>query len=243
VEQAMAAAVGMFAKTAGAGAAKNELPNWIKILNSQRRVDEVEELALAAICANAGEVKFIEQCQEYRIRAKLIAGKPKEALALARGYYNVCAMPNTSRAIELACECLYDLNKDKDPGAVVKRFKLQQVVGASGPLPAGETAMLLEAEIDPKPYKSGIETAELDVNGFTGLTAKGNLLLLAGQIKEAEAVFDKAYSLASEKNLAVATEGKARVMRARDGTVFNANTWILSLRPDGTAPTTRPNGQ
>jgi hypothetical protein len=63
------------------------------------------------------------------------------------------------------------------------------------------------------------------------MLGKGNLLLLAGKPAEAKKVFDKAYTLASDKNLAAATESVARAIRAEDSAVGRANAWILSLRP------------
>jgi len=175
---------------------------------------------------------LILNCDEARVRAKLLAGKPQEALSLGKGLYNVCAMPDTSKAIDLISECLYDMNKDADPAGAVKKFKLQQIRGAAATQPsAADDNALAGIEIDPKPYKTGIEHAQTAEDGWEALMGEGNLLLLSGQPKEAAKVFDKAYSLASDKNLPAATEAVARAMRAQDGTVGRANAWILSLRP------------
>jgi hypothetical protein len=59
----------------------------------------------------------------------------------------------------------------------------------------------------------------------------GDLLLLADRPKEARAAFEKAYTLASDKDLATASESIARCMRAEDGSIGRANAWVLSICP------------
>ena len=237
VQQAMQYALQMLGDEKDAKKAADEAPKWLKSLLSQKRLDKVEELALAAIVAQPTSLSLIEKCQEFRIRATLVSGKPKEALALAKGLYNVCSMPSTSHAIDLISECIYDLNKDGNPVEAVKKYKLQQIRGAWPPTAAQktaepETSMVAEIQVDDKAYRDAIVACDLNADGFTGLLAKGNLLLLAGQSKEAKKVLEKAYSLAPDKSLAVATDAFARAMRAEDGTVGRANAWILSLRPE-----------
>lgn len=214
----------------------DELSNWLKLLRAQKRYDEVETVAFLGICAQAASLPDVQKYQEARVRANLAAGRPKEALALAKGYYNVCAMPDTSHAIELLSECLYDVNADHEPAAIVKKLRQQQLQGASisatQPSPGQEPLILSAIRIDPKPYEQALASIELDDSGFATLLAKGNLLLLADRPKEAKKFFDKAYALATDRNLVLATESVARAMRAEDGTVGRANNWILSLRPE-----------
>lgn len=242
VQQTVTAAVGMLGDPKNSKKAADETLDWLKILLSQRRVDEIEELAIAAICAQADSTVFVEKCQELRVRAKLIDGKPQDALVLAKSLYNVCAMPNTSHAIDVICECIYDSNKDSNPIAAIKQFKLQQLRGASisagaatQPSEADAKGFIAQIKIDPKDYENGLESANLKDDGFAALMAKGNLLLLSDRAKEAREVFEKAFALASDKNLAPAAESIARAMRAEDGCVGRANAWILSLRPQESA--------
>jgi tetratricopeptide (TPR) repeat protein len=215
--------------------ANDEVPNWLKILLSQKRFEEIEQVAMVGMVSQPTNLQFIESCQMYRVRASLVSGKPKEALQLAKGLYNVCAMSNTAHSIDLVAECLYELNQDKDPAAAVKKYKLEQFNGASPPAkgaPDGvDKGMLADVHVDAQQYDKAIAACELNADGFVGLIGKGNFLLLADRPKEAHKVFDKAYALSSDKNLAVASEAVARSMRAEDGTVGRANEWILSLRP------------
>ena len=213
------------------------IPGWLRTLIGLNRFDEAGDFALAVINARPTDLKLIESCQQYRIRAKLLQNNPREALPLAKGLYNLCAMPNTSKAIDLISECLYDLSAgtdqaSADPAGAVKRFRLEQIRGAATTQPASADATTLsQIQIDPQPYASGLEHARLLDNGWDAAMATGNLLLLSGQPSKAAKAFAKAYSLASDENLAAATEAVARAMRAEDGTVGRANAWILSLRP------------
>ncbi len=240
IQQAVTTAISLLGDIKTSKKAADEAVDWLKILLAQRRIDEIDELALAAICAQAESTNFVEKCQELRIRAKLVDGKPQEALVLAKGLYNVCAMPNTGHAIDVISECLYDANKDNNPVAAIKQFKMQQLRGASisaatQPSEIDAKNVISQIKVDPKDYESGLETADLKDDGFAALMAKGNLLLLSDRAKDARAIFEKAFALASDKNLAPAAESIARAMRAEDGCVGRANAWILSLRPQESA--------
>jgi hypothetical protein len=187
---------------------------------------------LAVINARPSDLRLIEACQQSRIRAKLLANKPQEALPLAKSLYNVCPMPDTSKAIDLIAECLYDIQADGDPVGAVKRFKLEQIRGAATTQPSGKDQNTLgQVTIDPKQYEPGLKQVGLSDDGWAASMGMGNLLLLSGNARDATKVFQKAYALSSDSNLAAATEAVARAMRAEDGTVGRANAWILSLRP------------
>ena len=212
--------------------AADKIPIWLHELIGLKRFDEIEDFAVAAINERPTDLRLIEACQQSRIRAKLLAHKPREALPLAKSLYDVCGMSSTSKAIDLIAECLYDINASGDPAGAVKRFKLQQIHGAATTQPSGaDDNTLSQIQMDPKQYAPGLQHVELVDNSWDAALGKGNLLLLAGQAKEAAKVFEKAYALASDSNLAAATEAMARAMRAEDGTVGRANAWILSLRP------------
>jgi tetratricopeptide (TPR) repeat protein len=232
VQQALDSAIGLLSEGKNNQKTAEKIPNWLHDLIVQRRFDDVEDFAVAAVNARPADLRMIEACQQARIRAKLLQNKPQEALALAKSLYDVCAMPNTSRAIDLISECLYDIAENGDPVSVVKKFKLEQIHGASTTQPSSaDPNVLSQIPVDPKPYSTGLQHVDLDDNAWDASMGKGNLLLLSGQPREASKVFAKAYALASDNNLAAATEAVARAMRAEDGTVGRANAWILSLRP------------
>jgi tetratricopeptide (TPR) repeat protein len=230
IQQAIESIDDLLTDSKSGKAAVESFPTWAKALMAQKRFDDVEDLAVNCISARPDLLDFVETCQEARVRAKLAAGKPQEALARAKALYNVCAMPNTSKAIDLISECIYDLNKDADPAAAVRKFKLEQIKGASATTrPAA--GLLADVQIDHKAFERAVEKIELTDNGWPAMFGRGNLLLLAGRPADARRIFDKAYALASDKNLAAAAESIARTIRAEDGTVGRANAWIMSLRP------------
>jgi tetratricopeptide (TPR) repeat protein len=232
IQQALSGALVFLTDAKNSQRAIERLPGWLHTLISEKRFDEVEQFTLAIINAHPTDLHLIELCQQMRIRAKLLQNKPQEALQLAKGLYNVCAMPNTSKAIEFISECLYDISSDHDPAGAVKRFKLEQIQGAAATQPSDSGANTLSRiQIDPKQYAPGLESANLVEDGWSAAMGLGNLLLLSGRPKQATSEFQKAYALASDNNLAAATEAVARAMRAEDGTVGRANAWILSLRP------------
>jgi hypothetical protein len=232
IQQALDHAVGFLSDPRSAQRAVERLPGWLHELISLRRFDETEDFAVAVINARPADIRSIETCQQARIRAKLLANKPQEALPLAKSLYDVCSMADTSKAIDLISECLYDIHANGDPAAAVREFKLQQIRGAATTQPSpSDQNSLSQIKLDPKPYSAGLAHVELLDNTWDAAMGKGNLLLLAGEAGEAAKVFDKAYALASDSNLPAATEAVARAMRAEDGTVGRANAWILSLRP------------
>ena len=232
VQQALNKAVGLLSDPKNAGRAAESLPAWLHDLIGLGRFDETEDFAVAVINAHPADIRLIETCQQARIRSKLLANKPQEALPLAKGLYNVCLMADTSKAIDLISECLYDINANGDPAAAVREFKLQQIQGAATTQPStSDQNTLSQIKLDPAPFSLGLKHVELLDNTWEAAMGKGNLLLLAGEPNEAARVFDKAYALASDSNLPAATEAIARAMRAQDGTVGRANAWILSLRP------------
>jgi hypothetical protein len=146
-------------------------------------------------------------------------------------------MADTADAIYAIGQCLRAAHPN-DPD-VAKRFTEEQTGGAlvRGAHPTGEgkivkSATLAGIKVDAKPYEEAIANLEQSrYPSYKSHAALGNLLLLADRPAEAKTAFETAYSLAKETNLAVATENLARAMKAEDGTIGRANSWVLSIRP------------
>jgi hypothetical protein len=161
--------------------------------------------------------------------------RPKEALAAAKGLYNVCGTGFVPTALELMAECLKAADPE-EPG-IASRFKLQQLAGAQTDPKEREKALkglgesvMAGVPADPKPWEKAI----LDRKGkeeYRALYGTGNLLLLAGRTKEAKEVFEKVYAIAPPGEIRYASEGLAKAMKAEDGFIGRANAWILSIRP------------
>jgi len=77
--------------------------------------------------------------------------------------------------------------------------------------------------VDGSPYAAAIQ--QYTGADYGSLLSLGDLLLLADRAKEAQPVFERAYAVAGEKDLAAATESIARCMRAEDGAIGRANAW------------------
>ena len=170
--------------------------------------------------------------QAERIKALLEAKKPLEALAAAKGYYNVCPLDKTADAINLVALCLAAARPD-DKG-IVRRFRSQQLANSGdsaattqpSPQPSpgvpGEGDKLGEPimptiKVDPALYDDAIE-AIAPANAHK-ILAKGNLLLLADRTKEARALMEQMSDMATAEEMAEATESVARAIRAEAGYV------------------------
>jgi hypothetical protein len=155
-------------------------------------------------------------------------------------------MKRTAQAIALVAEALAAA-RPADKG-IVQRFRLEQLAEYTPRPTPGQAPGCIEAFPPPEP-KLGATLAEVAVgktpydqppvleytDRFLALSGAGNLLLLQDKPKKAMQSFERAYRVASEEQLADATENVARAMRAEDGSIARANAWLLALRPPDAA--------
>ena len=117
------------------------LAGLLPALLAAHRCNEVDEFGLKLMLVTPGGVNVaeLERYQTLRVKATLSAGQPQEALAQAKALYNVCSMQNTSQAIDLICDCLFESHADNKDKAValVRQFRLQQAQGAVAPAGKG----------------------------------------------------------------------------------------------------------
>jgi hypothetical protein len=206
-----------------------------------KRYDLCDRAAAHGTIIAATQLPWVEKFLEMRVQAKLKQDKAAEALPLARSYYNVCSLTRTSAAIDLVSMCMIEDHTSPNPTAAARKFRMQQVKGATAPAAASasdatsaaakEKSVLDDLKVDGAAYEKAARELEARGDNYLRLIERGNLLLLANQPTAAKALFNKAYAVASDAQLAEATESVARAMRAEDGTVGRANAWILSLRP------------
>ena len=200
--------------------------------------EETAEMAMVMILTHPENPQTLWELQDARTRALLAMGKAKEALASGKSAFNIAPMEYTADAIQRLAECLAAANPD-DP-QVAKRFMQEQTMGAEL-LPTTQPAqsdirtspMLKAIKVDATIYDEAIrQGGQKQYVKYVALAGQGNLLLLADRPAEARPLFENAYSLATDKDLPAATENLARVMKAEDGTIGRANSWLLSLRPE-----------
>ncbi|HEY8667711.1 MAG TPA: hypothetical protein VIL86_13680 [Tepidisphaeraceae bacterium] len=204
---------------------------FIAMLMAAKHPREAADLAQKIVLLTPQDLATVEGYQKLRIRALLEAGQAKEALANAKGLYNVSSMLGTTDAILSLTECLAAAYPEDK--TMLGRFKAQQQAGAttqpsSQPTDAGASVMA-SIEVDPKPYEEALQKRRGE--DFNTLLARGNLLLLADKAREARPLFERAYALSADNQLPQASEAIARLMKAEDGTIGRANAWVLSIRP------------
>jgi hypothetical protein len=95
--------------------------------------------------------------------------------------------------------------------------------GTAFPPSAGSSkpSVLASIKVDGSPCAAAIQ--QHTGADYGSLLSPGNLLLPADRAKEAQPVFERAYAVAGEKDLAAATESIARRMRAEYGAIGRAN--------------------
>jgi hypothetical protein len=211
---------------------------WLPALMKAKRYQDTADLAMVAEFGWPASYDM-SQLMEDRVNALLAMDKPQLALEEAKGYYNVCDIKNTAHAIDLVGMCLAKCHPEDLE--IVHRFRNEQAASASGAAAATQPAgMLKGVVIDGKPYEDAITAWASRTKRFNDRVDYGNLLLAADRGDEAEKLFRELYQLATTPaDLAVATEGISRSLRAEDGNVGRANAWLVSLQ-QGSAAATQP---
>jgi len=204
---------------------------WLPALLVAKRYAETNEIAIAVILSHPGDTMLVEACQKARVRALLGSGQAHEALVNAKSLFNVASLKGTGEAIALVVQCL---QADTTVGLpLVDRFKTEQEIGVaptSSGKGAGPAASVLSSiAVDAAVYQKALDEHPAQVR--TDFIARGNLLLLAGQVTEAREMFDGLYAVATPEELAQATENIARCIKAADGHIVGANAWLSKLRP------------
>ena len=209
-------------------------PGMIQILIDAKRYDDADALALKVMLTRASTGGYyMEIPEQMRAEALLREGKPKEALAAAKAYYNVACLRDTSRAIEMVARCLTAANPDDK--TIARRFRRQQMAGAATQPTAQPDDLgppiLAAIQIDDSPFTTALSAVYLE--DYSDYVAKGYLLLASGKAKEARAVFERAVDLAPDDKTAEAIENVARAIRAEAGCVGPANAYILKMQNAG----------
>ena len=222
-----------------------EIDDWAKSAVPSRRADllemlvdtkhyaEAEERAVRGILRSPATNYAIEHFQKLRVRSLLKQGKPTDALSAARAYYDVSRFSETKDAIALLSACLLAAHPD-DP-SIAKRFKAQQVAGATATTQpsGGDLGDPVLPAIPPAPVPFPVaDVLARTPTTIIGFEAKGNLLLLAGKATEAKAVFDQACAIANGSQSALAIENVARAIRAQYGFVGPANAYVTSAQQE-----------
>jgi tetratricopeptide (TPR) repeat protein len=220
--------------------------DWVPALIAGQRYHDAADLALTGALARP-DIRFISQLMFLRARALLALGDSEQALEAAKSYYNVCFMKNTPNAIKLMAQCLTQAHPDD--ADISQRFINEQstadgttpdAAGAQSATQPTATSILQSIQIDPTLYADALNKwkAKTVLTGnFDDFASYANVLLVADQADQAEKIFETLYKQATtQDDLNSAIEGIARSMRAEDGNVDRANTWLLSLQKQSSSP-------
>ena len=167
---------------------------WLEELLRQGRCDVVADLALRGEVANPARASSVEALQRWRVQALLRSGKNAQALAAAKGLFNVAAMESTGRALLLLTEAL-QAARPEDPD-VARRLVSQQIAGAEAhgeSTPATRPGEVMASiRVDAADYQAALDKFDPDrfvINAtqFVDLSSRGNLLLLVDRADEARA--------------------------------------------------------
>jgi len=209
--------------------------HWLAKLRDAQHYEDVVSLAQATTLVAPTDLRSVEYAQDYRARALLALGRPQEALAVAKGLFNVAQMKNVAADLTFIVDCLKVAYPCND--AIIDQFRQEQVAGSvltnqlsTFSATTGQSSLLGSIIVDGSPYAAAIQQYRASTD-YSSLVSLGNLLLLSDRATEAHAVFEQAYGLADDNHLAGATESIARCMKAEDGTIGRANAWLLSISP------------
>lgn len=191
-----------------------------------KEYNAVAEITLRCVNGQPDRLDRVVYYLNLRIRALLAAGRPTEALAAAKSFYNVGTISDTPRAIDLICQSLAAAHPD-DP-TIVRRFKFQQLTSAAtqparvdlGP------SVLAGIKIDPAIYDGKIILQE--PNPSWQKIGQANLLLLTDRASEARPIFESLLQDADSAVADAAVESIARVIKAQSGFAGPANTYLES---------------
>ncbi len=197
---------------------------WMPALVKADQHQAVADLALLGLLGrpNPDAVTILI---EFRFKALVALNKKDgtdEILAAAKSYYNVCDFKLTATAVTYVGQALAKARPDDLE--IVRKFRAEQSAasaagGAAGDATTAPAGILSTAKIDDSIYKETLEKWSPKLK-FADRVGYGNLLLLADKGAEAEKVYRELYALAStQEELATATEGIARSLRAEDGNV------------------------
>ena len=214
-----------------------------KPLLAGKHYAEALDLAQFAISTLPHDARLVEAAQQMKVRALLATGKGEEALQNAKSLFNVATMAGTSESILLLAESI-NVARPKDR-EIFNKFREEQIAGAATQpatqpvsISSGKgarSAVLDSIKVDARPYEEAL--AKLTGEDYQSLMARGNLLLMADRPKDARDVFERMYSMSGASDLIDASEALARLIRAEDGTIGRANSWVGAIKP---RPTTAP---
>lgn len=235
-----AAALKIRGWVAGGWVSRDLWATWVPALTKAGRHQDVADLAVLGVLGRPIP-ESIMTLYDARVQSLLALGRPHEALAAAKSYYNACDLTMTGHAVDLVAQSLAKAHPE-DAG-IADRFKAEQTQASGGTVDKTRKPVLQSVQFDVfqrLSYDAAVKIWSAKNTRFTDRVAYGHLLLVADKSADAEKLFRDLYQVATTQDeLTQATEGIAKAIRAQDGNLARANKWLAAL-PKQTLPTTAP---
>jgi len=207
-----------------------EMHDVINALLDAKQNEAAERLAMLALLSAPMDTNSVYYYQRIRLHAFLAEGKYDQALACAKGLYNVAPLgyysENAVREVE---ETLRVTRRDHPED--VQRFRMEQLKAASvnrngkGKIRRDRSTVLGSIEVDAKPFLRDLQEF-LWWKTSPGRQAAGNLYLLADLPEKAHSVFQEDLLQASDPEDKMLVESVARSLRAEAGGIGPANAFV-----------------
>jgi hypothetical protein len=204
---------------------------WLAPLMQKGHYEEALGLCRQGIAAAAFDDQLLEVMQRRVVESLLKLHRNEDALAAAKGLFNVSTMQATENALLTVAECLNAVHgADSD---AVDHLAKEQLAAPSASEEPHVSTVIQGIPGDRGGYTAAIQALHLP-SGALPVTAQeleslGNLLLLTDRMQEAVAVFTQMRTSAVGRQVWLANEGYARALRAADGTVSRANHFATSV--------------
>ncbi len=199
------------------------LIRWLPDMLRLKRYDDVESACKVAILFRPQDGPSVAAEQRARAVAALNQGKFDEALALARGYYGVVVLNQSSDARSILAAAVKHQAQISSPDTY-DPATLAAISNATRNTP-----------IDDSLYAPAIERYAKSTQ-YNDCIARGNLLLLAGRPADAQAAFESALASldltqkGEQKKVQGIADGIARAVCAADASSTRGDALIEALR-------------
>jgi tetratricopeptide (TPR) repeat protein len=200
---------------------------WTHQLLSAGRFADLDRLTEALILPLAHHTNMLESLLNVRTKTALAESRTDLALDRARQWFAIAPLFNTAAAIHSFEEALLQQHQ---PKPVLRAFRASFL--SATPPPTTQPALTLRIDPTSPDARRYLAAAnELHAEDLSTLSARANLLLLAGRPDLAHPLFRRITMLATDTQLPAAIENFARCLKADSGTLTTANTSLTEQHP------------
>jgi len=204
-------------------AAKRLSSRWLEAMIAVKWHELAAQLALNAALKVPGDPVECFRLLRCRAQALTASGRHSQAIEAAKSAFNIATLSDTEAGLQLLSDTLI-ASEPSDP-ARANLFLAEEMSGLSDEKGGLSPSVLRTIKVEKLPYLNEL-TPDTHLDDYASLVKRGNLLLLADEPSVAMGVFQKALLVAPPPYAGQADESIARAMKARDGSIANANRWL-----------------